>query len=99
MTSRRFHEAVAEEVAEAFKWYEERRVGLGGQFLEAVERTMLRIEENPEQFPVVHQEIRRALVQRPFPYQIFFRLEGRYIRVYAVLHGARDPATWRRRVP
>jgi plasmid stabilization system protein ParE len=41
--------------------------------------------------------IRRALTKR-FPYAIYFSVEGTVIVVLAVLHAARNPAAWQRRV-
>lgn len=32
---------------------------------------MLRIEEHPEQFRILYRDFHRALVPRPFPYQIW----------------------------
>lgn len=98
MKSRVFRAEVPRDLEEAAGWYEEQRRGLGSRFLEAIEETLDRIEENPRLYPVVHRDFRRALVSRPFPYQVFFRIEGRHLSVYAVLHMARDPAVWRRRL-
>lgn len=58
-------EAVAD-AREAYLWYEERRPGLGEEFLECVDACLERIRRNPELFEVVHEDYRRALVRR-FP--------------------------------
>lgn len=99
MRRRRYREEVVQDLTTAARWYEGRREGLGGRFLEAVEQTMLWIEENPERFPLLYEDFRRALVQRPFPYQVYFRAEGQSVLIYAVLHGARDPEAWKSRLP
>jgi len=78
------------DVVEAFEWYEVHRVGLGGAFVDEVGRTYAAIEENPEQFPVVLDDIRMALVHR-FPYVIYFVILPRHVSVIAVLHGHRNP--------
>ena len=98
MRRRRYREEVFHDLSEAANWYEERRSGLGARFLEAVEQTMAWIEENPELFRVIYQDLRRALLPRPFPYQIFFQVHGEYVDIYAVLHAARDPESWKRRL-
>jgi toxin ParE1/3/4 len=56
-----------------------------------------RIQANPNQYPVVHRNVRRALVRR-FPYGVFYVVEGQRIVVLAVFHGSRDPSQWKSRV-
>ena len=49
MTRRiRASEPASEEFSEAVRWYETRRVGLGGEFFDAVSVTISLIEANPE---------------------------------------------------
>jgi plasmid stabilization system protein ParE len=85
------------DVAEAFAWYEERRSGLGQEFLEEVERCFERIRELPESYVRIYGRYRRALTRR-FPYKVFYVVESDYISVIAVLHGARHPSRWRSRL-
>jgi hypothetical protein len=40
------------EIVDAHDWYETRHSGLGSRFLEEVGAIVLRVEENPHQFPV-----------------------------------------------
>jgi plasmid stabilization system protein ParE len=85
------------EVVDAYDWYESRHSGLGSRFLEEVGAIVLRVEENPHQFPVVFQDIQRALL-RKFPYGLFFHVENEAIVVIACFHGSRNPQRWERRV-
>lgn len=82
------------DLAEARKWYNEMVPGLGSDFLAVVERALESIQENPARFPIIHREVRRALLSR-FPYGIFFFLEKERVVVLGVIHTARDPAKWR----
>jgi len=84
------------DVASAYRSYEEKLVGLGTDFLAAVEAALVRIEQNPRQFPVVHEEIRRVLTKR-FPFAVFFILSDDTAVVLAVLPQAADPTRWKRR--
>ena len=84
------------EAREAAKWYEQRSQGLGRAFLELLERALKDITERPGQFPLVHRDIRRALLKR-FPFGVFFRVRRNRIKILAVMHLARDPERWRRR--
>lgn len=53
----------------AYRWYEREREGLGEEFLQIVDRVVGIIADYPEGFPVVHRDIRRALLKR-FPYSV-----------------------------
>ena len=92
-----FRPAARQDLINARNWYEERRAGLGDRFASSVERTLETIAKSPELFPVVHHDVRRALV-RPFPYGVFYRIRSDAIHVLAVMHGRRDPAIWRSRI-
>jgi toxin ParE1/3/4 len=59
--------AAAVEIETAYRWYEKEREGLGYQFLEAVDSMVKVIAENPERFPAILKDIRRAVLRR-FPY-------------------------------
>jgi toxin ParE1/3/4 len=83
--------------AEAIRWYAEQKPALASRFLEALSVTLSNIERNPKLYPVVNGEMRRALLPKPFPYMVLYRIAGNWVSVYAVLHQARDPARWKRR--
>ena len=78
------------------RWYEEQRAGPGKRFATAIDRTLERIAVNPFGFPLVHGEIRRAVV-REFPFGIYFRVHENEIVVIAVMHGRRHPGRWQSR--
>jgi len=88
-----FRRRVGEDLAGAYQWYEEQRVGLGEGFLAAVDASFDGIEKFPEIFARVHGEVRRAMVSR-YPYAVFYRIESKQVVVLAVLHTARDPRLW-----
>lgn len=86
------------DLVEAFEWYEGREPGLGFDFLDEIGHRFESICDNPEQFEVAYKSYRRALVRR-LPYVIYFRDEGELVAVHAVMHSARRPSRWRRRLP
>jgi len=88
-----FRRQVAQDLAGGYRWYEEQRIGLGEQFLGAVDASFDTIEQFPEMFARVHGEVRRAMVSR-FPYAVFYRIETNRVVVLTVLHTARDPRLW-----
>lgn len=64
MTDIELRPAAAKDLEEAAQWYENQRSGLGSEFLDAVRSALNSILENPEQFPVLYRNTRRALVRR-----------------------------------
>lgn len=81
------------DLAEAFRWYEERRPGLGERFLLSVEAALSTIRRNPRAFPVVHKQVRRALLRR-FPYGVFYLSDAETVVIVAVFHAKRHPSRW-----
>ena len=79
------------EMDESIAWYESRRAGLGLEFAIEIETFLPRISENPEQFPRVRGEIRRAVLRR-FLYTLHFLLESNRV-ILAVFHVKRNPRT------
>jgi plasmid stabilization system protein ParE len=84
------------EIFEAALRYEREREGLGFRFEAQVHTVFTRLLENPFQFPVIEEDIRRALV-RDFAYGVFFTAERDLVTVLAILHLHRHPDTWKRR--
>jgi plasmid stabilization system protein ParE len=92
--------AVAEsEIARAFDWYTRERRALGAKFLGAVIATLDRIADRPKSFPVIHRDLRRAQLPRPFSYVLMFRLGEDTVTVVACVHARRDPRSWQLREP
>lgn len=72
--------AVAEAEAEAAaKWYQQRREGLGIEFLAEFGDVLQLIERTPMRFPVIsstrQREFRRATLGR-FPYNVVYEIRG-----------------------
>ena len=86
------------DIAEAYVWYESRRIGLGEEFLSSVDACMQGICRQPGMCPVVHESYRRSLIRR-FPYAVFYEYTGMTVTVYSVFHTSRDPGKWRQRLP
>lgn len=90
-------EDAEKDISEAYAWYEERRIGLGEDFLSCLDASLQGIKRMPEMHPIVYQSFRRALIRR-FPYASFYEIEGERITVSGVFHTARDPQKWRQRL-
>jgi plasmid stabilization system protein ParE len=84
------------EIGEAAVWYEGCGVGLGHDFLKAIDTALAAIQENPLQYQIISGELRRAGVRR-FPYSLIYRCRDQEIIVVGCTHGRRDPQRWRER--
>lgn len=85
------------DVAEGYSWYEDQRVGLGEEFLSAVDACVEGVLRFPQMYSVVHETYRRALVRR-FPYALFYEHVENVVTVYSVFQTAQDPEKWRQRL-
>ena len=85
------------DIAEAYVWYERRRIGLGEEFLSSVDACMEGIRRQPEMYPLVHETYRRSLIRR-FLYAVFYEYAESTITVYSAFHTSRDPDRWRQRL-
>jgi hypothetical protein len=91
-----FTQAARAEVIDAQDWYEEQFHGLGARFRAELDLTVQRIADNALQFPIVFQDVRRALLHR-FPHYLLFRVEPAAVAVIACFHPRRDPRQWQHR--
>ena len=87
-----------QDVAEAYAWYEDRRVGLGEELLGCIDACVAGVCRSPGSWAVVQENYCRALVRR-FPYAVFYEHQGDTVTIYGVLHTSRDPQKWRDRLP
>ena len=96
MRSLHYLEEAAAELRQAVGWYSEQQQSLGVRFLRTIDILVDTIRKDPERFPIVHQDIRRALIRR-FPYGIHFAVRDETILILAVFHAKRNPESWKSR--
>ena len=89
--------AAEADIEEAALWYERRSLGLGADFLQAVDICFERIRRSPEGFQQIYKDARRARIPG-FPYGAYFVSTAAGIRIIARMHAKRDPRIWQRRV-
>jgi len=93
-----FAQPASEELVEAVRWYETRRSGLGGEFLDAIVRTIDLIRAHPEIGTARPGRLPNRQLRVPrFPYRIVYRTREEDIYVVAVAHTKRRPGYWRDR--
>lgn len=79
-----------QDISENAKWYENRKKGLGKQFVREIRIKMDIIRKNPKAFAIRYKQIRTAVLN-VFPYIIHYTVEEKRktIVVLAVLHTSR----------
>ena len=82
--------AAEKEFDDSIAWYEAGRAGLGQEFRAAIEECFQRIAGNPEWFPAVRGEVRRAVVRR-FPFVIHFLIEKERLVILSIFHSSLEP--------
>jgi plasmid stabilization system protein ParE len=85
------------DMVEAFDWYEERRPGLGHEFLGTIRSVLQAIADHPLRHSVIYREVRRALPRR-FPYKVLYFVQSDEVQIIGVIHVRRHPLAWPRRV-
>ncbi|WP_394822622.1 hypothetical protein [Pendulispora albinea] len=91
------------EILESREFYESRRAGLGLAFQGAVNGMLDAIKNGPLGFPrhrfTTHENVRRALFPRPWPYALAYLLVSpANIVVLACEHLKRRPLYWKKRL-
>ncbi|RLS40398.1 MAG: type II toxin-antitoxin system RelE/ParE family toxin [Planctomycetota bacterium] len=83
-------------------WYEDRRSGLGDEFVTEMRSAFDMIRQNPLNAPKLEyysgpHEIRRQMLHR-FPYAVVYLCRADEIVVVAVAHSRRRPLHWLNRL-
>jgi plasmid stabilization system protein ParE len=83
------------ELQSAAIWYEEKRRGLGIEFVAVVDSALQSVLENPEAYAVWRPDrpYRMRSLKR-FPYVVFFRIDSATVEIVAVAHAKRRPGYW-----
>lgn len=93
----RFSPEADAELTEARQWYSHQRKDLDLEFMQCIDDALSRVVKNPYFFPIVYQNLRRAVVRR-FPFALFYEVASDDVQVIAVFHSRRDPEIWKARV-
>jgi plasmid stabilization system protein ParE len=98
----RFEDEAKAEYRAAGRWYEGRRVGLGLEFLDAVDATIDQIVRLPHAGAPLRRLLPELLVRRApvkrFPYYVVYLETESTIRILAVAHERRKPGFWKSRL-
>lgn len=96
-----FHPEALAEYAQATRFYlSEASPQIASEFVEAFEKAVRAVREDPGRWRVVEDPgVRRCRLRR-FPYALFYRWEAEcgQVSIYAVMHLSRRPGYWRSRL-
>ena len=96
MTGLIIHPKVAEELADAAKWYREIDPELALRFLDEVYEAIGKARDMPLLFRIIEAPYRRVLCDT-FPYRVVFEVieEMQSVHIVSVIHQMRHPDRWR----
>ncbi len=88
-----------QDIDEAIEWYEAQKEGLGIRFALSFKESVRFLENNPQMYAKIFEEVRRVLV-RSFPYSAYYLIEEnkKEVLIFAVVHNSRNPQIWQGRV-
>lgn len=93
----RYHPRARVELNQATDYYEERRRGLGWEFLEEVQLTIRRILDFPNAWQRLSANTRRCSTNR-FPFGVIYQVQSGEVRIIAIAHQKRRPGYWQSRL-
>ncbi len=93
----RVHPEALREAEDAIEWYGQRSPFAATRFVGDLRSALVRIREDPSQFPKLAFDAQRMVLSR-FPYVVVFRETATEIEIVAVAHGRRRPGYWRERL-
>ena len=85
------------DLKETFLWYEDKRKGLGHDFLLHIDAGIRFIERNPNIYKSEYKGSKKHLVKR-FPYKIIYITEKETVFILAVIHTKRNPELTKKRL-
>jgi hypothetical protein len=97
MRALRYHPKATAEAFRSAEFYETRLAGLGAEFLDELDRTVMQVEHDPERQAADKSGIRSVRLTR-FPFRIHYVVDPDRIRILAVAHSSRKPNYWRPRM-
>jgi hypothetical protein len=84
------------DIAESGVWFEQQQLGMGSDFLDAVDNTLAEISRRPQSCPTLIFPTRKLKVQlrwlavNRFPRLVIFQVTTNEVVIHAVLHSHRD---------
>ncbi len=91
-----FHPEAKTEMFESAVYYQDKSPGLGFDFINDIENTIIDVERFPFSGVLIEDGIRRKLV-RKFPFAVLYKINGIEIYILAIMHLNKKPEYWKNR--
>lgn len=91
-----YHPDAAKELTSSVQYYEEKSLGLGGEFLDEIEDAIAQAMAYPKSGTLLSKDERRILLSR-FPYEIIYYVSQNIVTIIAIKHLKRKPGYWKSR--
>ena len=89
----RYHPSFDSDVLDAAEWYDERRLGLGADFVARVRNATSALIADPERRTAIDYGLRYWPVER-YPYVVFYDFTDTEVIVLGVMHASQSPSKW-----
>jgi plasmid stabilization system protein ParE len=86
-----------QDLEESVKFYEDKKVGLGKDFLNTIKLKMQQIQSHPENNLTDKDGIKRAKI-KVFPFYIYYIFKNSFVIIIAIWHIARIPFSKEERI-
>jgi plasmid stabilization system protein ParE len=87
-----------QDALDAAIWYEQRRPGLGDEFLDEVDRAVRALGESALHHRIRFAGVRRAPIHRFKFYGIYYTIREEEVWILAIFHGRRHPRRLQKRI-
>ncbi len=89
----RFRDDARDDIVNGYKWYEDKKEGLGIRFIDEVEMEIDYISKYPEHFQIKTKNKYREAILKIFPYVIIYEIikKKNEVIVYSVFPTKDDP--------
>lgn len=88
-----YHHRVQHDIRKIYRYYRKKSIFAAKGFLFQLNQTEQRISENPEQYAIYKFESRKCKL-RKYPHVVVYRIDGRCVTFYAVIHSKRKDLRW-----
>lgn len=89
--------AAIQDIAEASRFYNRERQGLGKIFREFVQTALRQVAKQPDLYAYIAKPYRGYFMDR-YPFTVYYRETEDGIHILAVLHQRRHPDYWKERL-
>jgi ParE toxin of type II toxin-antitoxin system, parDE len=92
-----FLQVAETELANALKFYNSERKGLGFEFVYEIKQAIDRIVQFPDAWQKLSKRARRCRTKK-FPYGVIYQNIDNLILIVAIMHLHKEPNSWKNRV-